>query len=99
MTEAYETAIEGPNGEAWVSTPCCPRCLSAVGQWRGIRFRKRSGPVHRRCCNRCGQWFFTTLEMSTAAANALASDAIYMEELAYDAWIEAAQEHEESRGH
>ncbi|GMW04001.1 MAG: hypothetical protein AMXMBFR84_51350 [Candidatus Hydrogenedentota bacterium] len=48
--------------EDWYLCPRCPRCLSIAGHWRGVRFRKRKGPVHRRCCTRCTQWFFAELE-------------------------------------
>lgn len=66
---ATQTNISGTGGvprlgedEGWYLCPRCPRCLSIAGHWRGVRFRKRKGPVHRRCCTRCTQWFFAELE-------------------------------------
>jgi hypothetical protein len=48
--------------EGWYLCPRCPRCLTIAGHWRGIRLRKRRGPVHRRCCTRCTRWFYAELE-------------------------------------
>lgn len=63
LSAAGSTGFKGEaDDEGWYLCPRCPRCLSIGGQWRGVRMRKKRGPVHRRCCTRCTQWFYAELE-------------------------------------
>lgn len=100
MTEACTKQVDSEprHNSIWTATPSCPRCLSAHGQWRGTRIRKRKGPIHRRCCRVCGKWFFTDLEIAVPRVLAQAwREEERMNELAYDSWIEAYTESQESR--
>lgn len=96
--KAQNDATSVEDAEGWTASPSCPRCLSSEGQWRGLRARRRHGPIHRRCCKTCGRWFYSTLDVYPPSERNLHwKESVRLEHQSYDAWIESSED--VSRGH